>query len=236
MNDTSYLLPLLGNKIYDFKNQCIIDNYGLFSVSCPVTYDPNAKSELFDKFLDAFTLERQDLKDCIQEFFGCALTGDLWIKKYIHFYGNGDNGKSVLIDLFRAILGGFSSRASIDHFDFVKDCRGYIFNEAEETYRSVSAVIKKLLSRDTIFCKDYNDSVVNHGYPILVSNGNIDWDKSMLINVISIPCLYNANKSYKDPFLFDKLSQPETLSAILNWMIEGELRARTRGSITLPNY
>jgi len=87
----------------------------------PVTFDPEATCERFDKFLTEIFPENQDLIDYVQRLLGYCLSG-LTTERILPFLiGQGANGKSVLCNvMLRGIFGkeqdGYGMESSFTTF------------------------------------------------------------------------------------------------------------------------
>ncbi len=72
----------------------------------PISYDPAAKCDLWDAFLRRITDGNKELLGYLKRLVGYLLTG-LTTEQVLHFlFGLGANGKSVFIEIVRALLGG----------------------------------------------------------------------------------------------------------------------------------
>jgi putative DNA primase/helicase len=69
----------------------------------PVLWDPNAKSEKLDEFLNAVI--PPDALQTIEEFIGYSLIPDVSLAKCLVLVGDGGNGKSTFLTLVEALLG-----------------------------------------------------------------------------------------------------------------------------------
>jgi putative DNA primase/helicase len=72
---------------------------------CPTDYDPDARSELWEEFLQAVFLEDQELIAYVQRALGYSITGETEEQKLFICYGTGANGKSTLFEVLRGVLG-----------------------------------------------------------------------------------------------------------------------------------
>lgn len=70
----------------------------------PVTYNPNAKCPEITGYLASCRLPTERIT-VLEEFAGYCLTTDVRLQKAVMLYGKGSNGKSVFINLVKAILG-----------------------------------------------------------------------------------------------------------------------------------
>ena len=83
-------------------------------------YDPNAKCPQFEKFLNEILICEKTLKPdkelikFIQQFVGYCLYTKIHIHECVMFYGNGRNGKSVLIFVISELFKGLVSQV---HFE-----------------------------------------------------------------------------------------------------------------------
>ena len=89
LNCTNGTLELRTGRL---RSHCRADN---LTKLCPVAYDPNAKSPLWDAFLDRILAGNADLIGYLQRVAGVWLTGDVSEQVVQVFYGTGANGKSV---------------------------------------------------------------------------------------------------------------------------------------------
>jgi putative DNA primase/helicase len=71
----------------------------------PVTYDDDADCSGFDGFLDEILAKDAD-KQVIYEMIGYCLWPDYPFAKALFLYGDGRNGKSTLLDVWKQFLGG----------------------------------------------------------------------------------------------------------------------------------
>lgn len=73
-----------------------------------VRYNPEAKSELWINFLDAVTKGDKSLQEYLQRCFGYALTGSTKEQVFHIFKGDGANGKTTILNIFKVILGDYA--------------------------------------------------------------------------------------------------------------------------------
>ena len=242
-------LLFLHNKVYDFNTESIRDKQPseILELVWDVEYDPNATSETFDKFLDDFTLGRKDIKYCLQEFFGMSLMGDSSIifKKFLNLYGDGSNGKTVVLNIMSTLMGTYSiSRTSdLNNYDILNDKRLLVLFENDESVNSFNNFfIKQLIGGDLIYSNPLRRNFKHSCRLVTVSNKKeFETDSNMKNRCIYVPCLMNAVSNPTEPhqrkmdiYLFNKLNTPQVLSAMLNWLIEGALRFKRQGYVTEP--
>jgi putative DNA primase/helicase len=91
------------------------DPANLITKISPVDYDPRALCPEYDKFL-ARVQPSQEMRIFLHQWFGLSLTGDVSEQKLAYFYGNGSNGKSVLMDAVSYVAGDYSETVPIETF------------------------------------------------------------------------------------------------------------------------
>lgn len=97
----------LANGILDI-NRCklIKHTYKLYStVQIPIAYDPKADCPTFKKFLDSTFEGDAERIAVIQELLGYCLTPSMKAQCFFIFLGAGSNGKSILCQVFRWLVG-----------------------------------------------------------------------------------------------------------------------------------
>lgn len=75
----------------------------------PIKYDPEADCPIFKKFLDEILPNQKREQKWIQEYLGYCLYRSWPHDKVIMLIGEGDNGKSTLLTLFRKLLGIYNT-------------------------------------------------------------------------------------------------------------------------------
>lgn len=73
--------------------------------TAPFVYDPEAKSETFDKFIRDITCDDEELIVYLQTLFGYSLTGSMQENITPFLIGKGGSGVSTVINLLKDILG-----------------------------------------------------------------------------------------------------------------------------------
>lgn len=83
---------------------------------CPVAYNPNARSGVWEDVLAKVTLESglttRPLAGFLQRWFGYCATGSTREQCFVVHYGNGSNGKSTIIDTISMVLGDYAGSAA----------------------------------------------------------------------------------------------------------------------------
>ena len=214
--------------------------------SYPYNYDPFATCPTFMNFLDQILLHNKSLINFIQLILGYCLSWDVSQQVMFFFFGNGENGKSTLLEVFREISG---RKHTLEH-------RLEIFNNSRETHHllgiklliagetSEDEVIaterlKNAISGETIVSNPkYRDPFTfKSKLKIIVSTNHFplfrDKTVGMKRRVLVIPfrAMIPANQKKLD--FFQKDLVPE-LPGIFNFALEG-LRRLQKGKFVIPN-
>ena len=199
----------------------------------PVAYDENAKTNLFQQFLDRVLPEKES-QNFLAEYIGYALTNNLKLEQCLLLIGTGANGKSVVFDIVNALLGN----ENITHYTLSQLCdgngyyrsmiSGKLLNYSSELGTNLSDVdmIKKLISGEPV------DARNPYGRPFTVRK----YCKFMF-NTNSLPTSVEISDAYfrrmnfmqfdvtipkyeQDPDLAKKIIASE-LNGVLQWVLDG---------------
>lgn len=211
----------------------------------PIDYDPAATCPTFDKFLQWAMCGDDELIEYLQRFFGYCLTGRTDEQVLLFLYGHGSNGKTVLVNVLRTLLGEYAATARKD-LVMVRDNRGpgndvaglrgsrlVCVSELEESDRIAEAEVKSLTGGDVIACRFlYCEEFSYKPHFKLVLFGNHKpkvrgRDHGIWRRIHLLPFENTINDTEKDGQLGDKLQQE--LPGILAWAVRGCLEWRERG-------
>lgn len=139
-----------------------------FKQVLPYDYDPLAEAPLFSKFLLDVMGGNHDLVLTLLEFMGYALSGDdCRFQKALVLEGEGQNGKSTFIEIFKAVAGEGSYQAlgfqELNQIDRRSTLDGALFNITEETPTKMmdTTTFKNLVSGGELSGRKlYKDSYV----------------------------------------------------------------------------
>jgi putative DNA primase/helicase len=186
----------------------------------------------------------QELIAYVQRAVGYSLTGDTREQVLFLCYGDGANGKSVLLNILRTLLGDYAGNSPFDTFDaearrgvgedlaFLRGKRLVTIIETAEDRRLDEARVKAATGRDPITCRflygnpfSYQPQfkiwlAMNHK-PIIRGTDRGIWRRLRLL-----PFTRNF-EAVCDPDLENKLRQE--LPGILNWALEGTRQWLTSG-------
>ena len=74
----------------------------------PIRYTPQASAPRFLRFINEIACDREDLAGYLQRAFGYSLTGDVSDQVWHLLVGEGENGKSKLLDTIAYVMGDYA--------------------------------------------------------------------------------------------------------------------------------
>lgn len=139
----------------------------------PVPYEPEASCPRFERFMQEITNNDPSLIEFLARSFGYSLTGITREQCFFIAYGEGANGKSTLLGLFRYILGDYADNVPVETLiiknrdgapssDIVKlrGSRYVTAAEAEAKQKLAESLMKLLTGGDVITARDlYEKSI-----------------------------------------------------------------------------
>ena len=214
----------------------------------PVEFNPEADYGEWDALVEEWAEEGR--ADALQEYVGyCLHVGAMPIHRALLLVGAGANGKGTFLHVVRALLGR-ENTASIElqtlanEKDAVADFYGALANIDDDlSARKLGAglgMFKKLVAGDRVRARNLYesgfefDATGKHLYAANeVPNVNVPDDDEAFWRrwlLIEFPNYYPP--SQRDPTLRNRLTEPESLSGVLNWAIEGWARVLAQGHFT----
>lgn len=215
----------------------------LLSKICNAEYDPNAKCEKWQQFLQEIMQGDADKIKYLQKIAGLSLTGSTQEETcFILFGSTTRNGKSTYCETIIHLLGDYAitmrpetlaqkqnsdSRQASGDIARLANCR--FCNASEPSKRMIFdvALLKTLLGRDSITARHLYQRefsfipkfklVINTNYLPTITDDTIF--SSGRINVVSFDRHFEPQE--QDKCLKNKLRDKNELSGILNWCIEG---------------
>lgn len=225
-------------KLREFRKEDFI------TYQLPFNYDPEAPTHLWDNFLNS-VIPETELQNLLAEYIGSIFIKNevLKFEKALFLFGTGSNGKSVVFDIIRSLLGtqNFSSY-SLDSLMYDKDSRAMIadklLNYSSEMGNKVeSDLFKKMVSREPIDARLlYKSSFIMEDYARLMFNCNelpsdIEHTNAFFRRFIIIPFRVTIKEEDQDRQLSQKIIANE-LPGVFNWVLNGMLRLLTNKSFT----
>jgi len=212
----------------------------LITKLAPVEFDPDAKSDLWEKFLSEATGSRQELVGFLQRAAGYSLTGD--VSEEVLFFINGPTAtaKSTFLEAMKAALGDYASTADFETFlkrkqvgqprnDIARlaGARMVLSIEVDEGKHLAEGLVKMLTGGDTVSARFlYKEAfeflpsfklwlAANHAPK--VTDQDAIWRR-----ILRIPFDITVPKEKRDPQVKANLKTSSTeRTAILAWAVRG---------------
>jgi putative DNA primase/helicase len=92
------------------------DSADMISKLAPVEYDPDARSDLWERVLDEATGGDADYLDHIRRYLGYCLTADTTAELFAVAIGPTEAGKSTILGTVRAVMGDYAADVQPDTF------------------------------------------------------------------------------------------------------------------------
>jgi phage/plasmid-associated DNA primase len=205
-----------------------------------VSYDQNAKSELFDRVIHEI-LHRQDNYLVVQDYFGGGLFMENRSRRFLVLQGASGSGKTTLSDMFASILGPSrmicpSSDKINDKFAFssMKSQSLILIPEATaKTFETPEgcAFLKRACGFDPMAMpKKHKDETSNHSglfTIVIMTNTELRFysdEEGVEISDRLTPIVFDRKIENRDLQIEKKLQGENERSAILNWLIKGAER------------
>lgn len=203
-----------------------------------VTYYRDAECPRWIQFMDEIFLGDQELIRFIKYALGYSLTTSIDEQCFFLCYGDGQNGKSKMLDSIRYIMGDYAQGVESSTFEDMKstgqareDIAGlkqlrFISSiETGQGHRLAENLIKQMTGDTTIrarflyqnsfeFKQTYKIWLGTNHKPVIQGTDDGIWRRVRLI-----PFEFKVTPQAKDGKLFEKLITES--SGILNWMLEG---------------
>lgn len=238
------------NGVLDLKTGILIDHSPdlMLSKVANVRYESNAKCERFSKFMKDIMLGDEEKIAYLQVLFGYAMGGTNEREEAYILYGSSTrNGKSTLLDTIKYLLGDYgmniqpeslaeqkkSGRSASGDIARLNGCRLLQMSEPPKNMKLDVALFKTLTGRDSITARQLyeNDFEFTPVFKLFINTNHLPvviddtLFSSERIKVITFDRHFRPEE--QDTSLKDDLKSPESLSGILNWILQGNQRYRT---------
>lgn len=216
----------------------------LFRQIIDIQYDPNSQCPMWHSFLNDTFNGDKELIQLSQEIIGYILIGgNPFLHRAFVLVGDGRNGKSTFIDVFRMLLGKSTSSVGLKLLDkpfSAVNLDGKIANLVEETPSGEvnaeafkSAVGGGIL---TVAHKGFDEYELRVKARFVFACNDLpifdDKNVSLLDRLVILPFNNYLAEEKRDTFLVDKLKSE--LPGILNWSIEGAKRVFEKRELIKP--
>jgi len=209
----------------------------------PFEYDVLSLSDEWFKFLDQVFEGDEDKEQKIlllQEFFGYCIMRDMNLHKALVLYGDGGNGKSVIVDILAAMMPAVSRLDwhELSNNRGLEQLAGSWLNVSSEiSYKDLNSTsgFKKAIEQSTLVAdpkykkpftfKPYSKFIfATNGLPMVDDNSNGVFRRLMILS------LNNSFVGREDWQLTERLL--EELPGIFNWALIGAERLRKQKAFT----
>mgnify|MGYP000249800162 FL=1 len=209
---------------------------------CTVNYVPDAEGKVWPDFLAQIMLDDGKTIETLQRILGCALTGQTKEEILVIWHGLGANGKSVLANVIRYILGDYAVTAPSSLLTLrrqgdtgprndVAALAGallVLINELGSDEILDEQIVKHLAGREPIsarflhreyftFEPTFTPILRTNHKPIIRGSDDGIWRR-----IILIPFRASFTGERCNPYIEDQLR--EEAEAILAWMVQGAIK------------
>lgn len=217
-----------------------------------VAYNPDAKSELWQRFMRDVTCGDEDIENFLQQSFGLALTGDVSDEVLICHNGGGCNGKSTALEAITAMLGDyaavappglFAARNFDSHPTELAALHGkrFVTGIEQEANRALrESLVKSLTGGDTIRTRRMREDFwemkptwhIHIAYNRAPRLSGTDDGIRRRLRVVPWAASF---KDRPDLTVKERLIGPDERSGILAWCLEGLRRRLGIGRLESPS-
>mgnify|MGYP001604515528 FL=1 len=231
------------NGLYDIDKMTLLphsaDVYSINQLN--VTYRENAECLLWQRSLDQIFENDAVRIMLLQEYFGYCLTRDNDYEKALFLFGEGANGKSVVLYVLEELIGKDNcSSIPLEKFNdshYIARLRDKLVNISLETNAKTNVydnMFKAIVTGDTISADEkYGQPFQFKPYcKLLVSTNNMprvgDKTEGYYRRILILPFNRQFSIEERDPKLKQKIAASE-LDGIFLWSLNGLTRLRKRG-------
>lgn len=215
-------------------------------------YLPGAVSPVFERFLERI-LPDPDIRAFLQRSIGYSLLGTVPERSFWILYGTGNNGKSILTNLFINLLGNYASTTPASSIMAVqqsssipndiarlKGKRFIVVPETNENERVNAALLKSLSAGDKVSARhlfaewfDFYFTgklwIATNHKPRITDHSKGFWDRVKLIPFVQD--ITDAEVIKSDDLMRQLMAEAE---GILAWAVQGSLDYFEMGGLDAP--
>lgn len=209
-----------------------------------VTYSPDAVCERWNTFITEVMVGDAELADFLQRALGYTLTGDTSLECMFILYGaTSRNGKGTTMETFLKIMGDYGKTSNPEMLsakfgasnnggpsEEVARLAGARFVNISEPEKRISfhaALVKRLTGNDTINARYLHENSFDFSpmFKIFINTNYLPNVSDMTLfdsgRLKIIPFKRHFSEAEQDKGLKHLFAEPEALSGILNWCLEG---------------
>ena len=247
-----YLIGLKGGMCYDLQNLEVrkITGKDYITKYLGTHFDATATAPLWEKCMDDWTCNDEELKEYLQNYCGYCLSGETKLQWLNFLHGSGANGKSVFLNVLLRMMNNYAKNVESNTLMQSKRSAGtatgdifrlhgarvVISSELPANKSFDEALLKSITGGDVITARPMYGTeiefrpqlklfIVGNNMPVIRATDNGIWRRMKRVP-------FNAKIKNKDLDLENKLIAE--LPGILNWMLVGWKNYKQSGGITIP--
>jgi putative DNA primase/helicase len=203
-------------------------------------YDPDARSELWERVVSQACLGKPDLVGFLRRLLGYSATGHAREEVLVIAHGTGANGKSAIFGTVQHVLGPLGAsapeglftdlgRSGLPHPERVAWLRGrrlVVSYELEKRSALAEGLVKALTGGDTITAREMHGRRFEFAptfTPFIVTNHRPrvrGTDEGIWRRIVMVPFEYRVPDAARDESLKERLKS-EHAQAVLTWLVRG---------------
>jgi P4 family phage/plasmid primase-like protien len=252
--DTHAWLLNVENGVVDLRTGDLLPHDPKYMITqmAAVTYDPTARSSLWEKFIDDVTCGNTELVEFLQQACGIALTGDVSDEVLVCHQGGGCNGKSTFLEALAGMMGDYAASAPPGLFTVRKHeshptelallhGKRLVTAIEQEANRALrESLVKTLTGGDTITCRRMREDFWQmkptwHIHIAYNAEPRLTGTDDGIRRRLAVVKWEASFKGAPDLTMKERLTGPSERSAILNWCIAGLRKRIAAGRLHLPD-
>lgn len=244
------------NGIIDLRTGQLRDHNSaeLITRLSPVTYDPEARSDLWETFLHWLTRERQDLVLFMQMAAGYSLTGDTREERLFFIHGPAASGKTTFVEAIKAAMGSYALTADFSTFikghtvggprpDIARMAGARFVSsvEVDRAQKLAEGLVKQMSGGDTVtarflYASEFEFSPSHKLWLVANDAPKVnDEDDGLWRRILKLPCDNVVPEGQRDPTIKARLRDPNDVGpAVLAWAVTGAKLWYERGQLDVP--
>lgn len=214
----------------------------------PVIYDPDAECPRWRTFIDEIMQGDKARSNYLQKAIGYALTGDTKMECLFILYGpTSRNGKGTTMESILRIMGEYGKNADptmlqakfnaqsggpSEEIARLAGARFVNISEPEKKITLDAALTKRLTGNDTITARYLHENSFEFrpNFKIFINTNHLPNITDLTLfesgRIKIIPFDRHFEENEQDKGLKQLFAEPENMSGILNWMLEGYRKFR----------